>query len=78
MSWLADNMGNIVALLFVFAVVALALWGVFHGKAFDCSTCSGNCGGCGGACGNSKLKLSKEQEAQLDELTARYREEVSR
>jgi len=72
MSWLAENVGNIVALLFVVVVVGLALRSVVSGGALDCSTCSGDCGGCGGSCKNPQLKLSKEQLAALDELDRKY------
>lgn len=72
MEWIAANAGNIAALLFIVAVVALALRGVLKGGALDCSTCNGDCGGCGGSCRNPKLKLSKQQLDQLDELDRKY------
>ncbi len=76
MNWLAANVGEIVALLFVVVTVGLALRSVVSGGALDCSTCNGDCGGCGSTCKNPKLKLSKEQLAQLDELDKKY--EVTR
>ena len=72
MEWIAANAGNIAALLFIVAVVALALRGVLKGGALDCSTCNGDCGGCGGSCRKPKLKLSKQQLDQLDELDRKY------
>ena len=66
------NMADIVALLFVVAVVVLALRSVLHGGALDCSNCNGDCSGCGGTCTNPRLRLSKEQLAELDELTRKY------
>ena len=72
MDWSSINVADIVALLFVVAVVALALRAVIKGGALDCSTCNGDCGGCSGTCVNPKLRLSKEQLAELDELTKKY------
>ena len=66
------NLADIVALLFVVAVVGLALWGTLRGGALDCSNCNGDCSGCGGTCVNPKLRLSKQQLAELDELTRKY------
>ena len=76
MSGMPFSMADVVALLFVVAVVALALRSVVKGGALDCSTCNGDCGGCGGVCKNPKLKLSKERLAQLDEIDRMY--EVSK
>ena len=72
MAMAAFNVADVVALLAVIAVVALALRSVIKGGALDCSTCTGDCGGCGGTCSNPKLRLSKEQLAQLDELDREY------
>ena len=72
MDWFTFNVADIVALLAVVAVVALALRSVIKGGALDCSSCNGNCGGCTGTCVNPKLRLSKEQLAELDELTKKY------
>ena len=72
MYWFGFNVADIVALLAVVAVVALALRSIVKGGALDCSSCSGDCGGCGGACANPRLKLSKEQEAELDALKKEY------
>ena len=66
------NVADIVVLLAVVAVLALAIRSVARGGALDCSSCNGDCGGCGGVCTNPKLKLTKEQEAELDELTKKY------
>ena len=71
MDWFPFNVADIVALLFVVALVALAVRGLRRG-ALDCSSCSGDCGGCSGACTNPQLRLSKEQLAELDELTEKY------
>lgn len=72
MYWLGINVADIVVLLVVVAVVALALRSIVKGRALDCSSCSGDCGGCGGTCANPRLKLSKEQKAKLDALTKEY------
>ena len=72
MDWFPFNVADIVALLFVVALVALAVRGIRRGGALDCSSCNGDCGGCGGTCVNPQLKLSKEQLAELDELTEKY------
>ena len=72
MVWSAFNAADVVALLFVIAVVALAIRSIAKGGALDCSSCNGDCSGCGGTCKNPKLKLSKEQLAQLDELDRKY------
>ena len=72
MEWLTNNLGNIVALLFVVIVVGLALRSVVSGGTLDCSSCNGECGGCGGTCKNPQLKLSKEQLDKLDELDRKY------
>ena len=66
------NMADIVVLLVLVAVIALALRSVVRGGALDCSNCNGDCSGCGGTCVNPKLKLSKQQLAELDELKQKY------
>ena len=72
MEWFSFNVADVVALLFVVAVVALAVRGIVRGGALDCSSCNGDCGGCGGSCVNPRLRLSKEQLAELDELDRKY------
>ena len=69
---LGFNMADVIVLLAVIAVVGLALRSVIKGGALDCSSCNGDCGGCGGTCRNPKLKLSKEQLQELDELDRKY------
>ena len=72
MSGFEFNIADIVALLAVVAVIVLALRSVIRGGALSCSDCNGDCGCCGQVCTNPKLKLSKEQEAELEELTRKY------
>ena len=76
MDWIVANAGNILALLFVIACIACALWGILHKGASDCCSCAGDCGACGGSCKHPKLSLSKGQLTQLDELDRAARAEA--
>ena len=72
MEWIAQNLPNIVVLLVLAVVLGLAARSVVSGGALDCSTCNGDCGGCQGSCSNPKLKLSRKQLDQLDELDKKF------
>jgi hypothetical protein len=43
-------------------------------RTCDSASCSGNCGSCGSKCATPRLKLSREQIAQLDALTEQAKE----
>ncbi|MBQ1552387.1 MAG: FeoB-associated Cys-rich membrane protein [Clostridia bacterium] len=63
MSWLAANIGSIIVVLILAAVVALIVWKMARDRKAgrhicggSCGTCSGGCGGCpmAGKCGGGK------------------------
>ena len=65
-----------VVLTIVITVVALILRGMLRGtiRTCDSTSCSGECGSCGSQCKAPRIKLSREQVAQLDELTRQAKE----
>ncbi len=65
------NLVDIPILVVLAAVIALIVRGMLRGsiKTCDSSSCSGNCGSCSSQCDAPRIKLSREQIAQLDALT---------
>lgn len=70
------NLVDIPILTVLAAVIALIVRGMLRGtiRTCDSASCSGNCGSCGSKCATPRLKLSREQIAQLDALTEQAKE----
>ena len=70
------NLVDIPILAVLAAVIALIVRGMLRGtiRTCDSASCSGNCGSCGSKCATPRLKLSREQIAQLDALTEQAKE----
>lgn len=70
------NVADIVVLAIIVAIVALIVRGMLRGtiKSCDCDSCGGNCGSCGNRCAIPRIRLSKEQVDELDELTRQAKE----
>lgn len=48
--FLIDNIGNIVSMLIVGAIVFFAVWSLVKDRKAGKSPCGGNCAHCGGCC----------------------------
>lgn len=46
MKWLADNIGNIIVIAVLVAIVGLIIWRMVRNKKKGKSTCGCGCGGC--------------------------------
>ena len=70
------NEADVIVLAIIITVVALIVRGMVRGtiRTCDSASCSGNCGSCGSRCATPRLKLSREQIAQLDALTEQAKE----
>ncbi len=64
------NVADIVVLSIIIGICALIVRGMLRGSIRTCdpASCSGNCGSCGTQCATPRLRLTKEQMAQLDAL----------
>lgn len=64
------NVADIVVLSIIIGICALIVRGILRGSIRTCdpTSCSGNCGSCGTQCATPRLRLTKEQMAQLDAL----------
>lgn len=70
------NLVDIPILAILATVVVLIVRGMLRGtiRTCDSAVCSGNCGSCGSRCATPRIKLSREQIAQLDALTEHAKE----
>ena len=70
------NLVDIPILAILATVIVLTIRGMVRGtiRTCDSTSCSGNCGSCGSRCATPRLKLSREQIAQLDALTEQAKE----
>lgn len=70
------NLVDIPILAILATVIVLIVRGMLRGtiRTCDSTSCSGNCGSCGSRCATPRIKLSREQIAQLDALTEQAKE----
>ena len=70
------NLVDIPILTILATVIVLIVRGMLRGtiRTCDSTSCSGNCGSCGRRCATPRIKLSREQIAQLDALTEHAKE----
>ena len=70
------NLVDIPILAILATVIVLIVRGMLRGTIRTCDSagCSGNCGSCGSRCATPRIKLSREQIAQLDALTEHAKE----
>ena len=56
MTWIAENIGNIIVILLLLAVVGAAIFSIVNKKRKGLSSCGCNCGSCGmaGMCGKNE------------------------
>ncbi len=64
------NVADVVVIVLLVAVVAFIIRGMCKGSIRTCDSrsCGGNCAGCTGGCATPRIRLSREQERQLEEL----------
>ncbi len=76
MQQLSLNLADVVVLSIIIGVVALIVRGMLRGtiRTCDSASCSGNCGSCGSQCASPRIKLTREQRAQLREIDRRAKE----
>ena len=64
------SVADIVVIALLVAVVAFIIRGMHKGsiRTCDSASCGGNCAGCAGGCATPRIRLSREQKRQLEEL----------
>ncbi len=64
------SVADIVVILCLVAVVVFIIRGMRKGsiRTCDSGSCGGNCAGCAGGCATPRIRLSREQKRQLEEL----------
>ena len=70
------NLVDIPILAVLAIVIVLIVRGMVRGtiRTCDSTSCGGDCGSCGSRCATPRLKLTREQIAQLDALTEQAKE----
>ena len=70
MQQLSLNLADVIVLAIIVSIVALILRGMLRGtiKTCDSASCAGDCGSCGSRCATPRIKLTREQRAQLREI----------
>ena len=68
-------MADVIVIAVLVCVLALIVRGMWRRKIRTCdsASCGGSCAGCVGGCPMPRLKLTEEQERELQELDRRKR-----